>query len=115
MKYLIVDDSESFRKLVREEISKSGDDFYELDDGTSVNSVYKDFKPDWVLMDIKMKNIDGLKATSILKKEFPRARIVIISDYSDSWFRKEAVKAGAEAFVPKENLFELFEIIRVKN
>jgi DNA-binding NarL/FixJ family response regulator len=95
MKYLIVDDNESFRKLIRDEISKNGDVVFELDDGLNVNSVYKEFKPDWVLMDIKMKIVDGLKATDILKREFPRAHVAIVSDYSDERFRDEAKKVGA--------------------
>ena len=111
MKFIIADDDERFRKYLREFITKEGDECIELDDGIKVSSVYKEFCPDWVLLDILMKNVSGFKAAEQLKKNFPEARIVIISSYSDERFRKKAKKVGAVTFVSKENLFDLKEFI----
>ena len=38
-------------------------------------------RPDWVLMDIKMKEMDGLMATMQIKAAFPEARIIIVTAY----------------------------------
>lgn len=114
MKYLIVDDNETFRAYLREFITRENDEFVELDDGLNVSSVYKEFKPDWVLLDIVMKNVNGIKAAENLKKDYPEATFAIVSDYSDDVYRKRAAKLGCAAFISKENLFELVEIIQSK-
>ncbi|MGD8782324.1 MAG: response regulator transcription factor [Ignavibacteria bacterium] len=114
MKFLIVDDNEDFRSYIRESIETKDDNCVELDDGLNVNSVYREFKPDWVLLDIMMKKVDGLTAAKRLKEEFPEARFAIVSDFSDKLFREAAIKLGASAFIPKENIFYLTEIIHRK-
>ena len=111
MKFLIVDDNERFRTYLRNLIIKKDDECIELDDGSKVSSVYKEFKPDWVLLDIRMKDVNGFEAAEELKKDFPDARFAIVSDYSDERFRKKASNLGAEAFISKENLFELYELV----
>jgi two-component system, response regulator YesN len=111
MKFLIVDDNEQFRVYVREMLLKPGDECRELDDGMCVNTVYGEFKPDWVLLDIRMKKMNGLEAGERLKKEFPSARFVMVSNYDDQRFCQKAKSLGAEAFVAKENLCELYDVI----
>jgi CheY-like chemotaxis protein len=49
MKFLIVDDNEQFRAYVRELLIKLGDECRELDNGTHVNTVYKEFHPGCVI------------------------------------------------------------------
>ncbi len=111
MKFLIVDDNREFRTLLREIIHKEGDEFIELDDGLHVNSIYKEFNPDWVLLDIVMKNVNGIKAAEKLIEEFPEARFVFVSGYTEERYRKKASKLGAAGFVSKENLAEIKRIL----
>ena len=111
MRFLIVDDNSIFRKYLREFITKEGDEYMELDDGLNLNAAFGEFIPDWVLLDIQLKNSNGLKVAENLKKEFPEARFVVVSEYSDDKFRKMAAKSGATAFISKENIFELYKII----
>lgn len=111
MKFLIVDDNKIFSTYLREFITKESDQCIELEDGQNVNSVYNEFKPDWVVLDIMMKNANGFKVAEKLKEEFPNARFVIVSDYPDAMFRKKAEELGAAAFISKEDLFELNKII----
>jgi two-component system, NarL family, response regulator DegU len=111
MKFLIVDDNKQFRAYVRELILTKEDECRELDDGLNVNAVYKEFSPDWVLLDIRMKKMDGFTAAEQLKKNFPDARFAMVSDYADERFRTRAAKLGAAAFIAKENLFELQNVI----
>ena len=79
--------------------------------GFEAVEVYKDHQPGLVLMDIEMDDIDGLKATRMLKREFPDARIVIVSQYNDNAFREEAEMAGAIGYITKDNLAPLKEIL----
>jgi len=111
VKFLIVDDNREFRTLLREIIHKEGDEFIELDDGLHVNSIYKEFNPDWVLLDIVMKNVNGIKAAEKLIEEFPEARFVFVSGYTEERYRKKASKLGAAGFVSKENLAEIKRIL----
>jgi DNA-binding NarL/FixJ family response regulator len=111
MRFLFVDDNNIFRNFLREFITREGDEFMELADGFKLNTVYKNFQPDWVMLDIQLKSSNGIKIAELLKKEFPQARFIFVTDYTDDRFRKEAEKTGAIALIPKENLFELNKII----
>lgn len=111
MKFLIIDGNKIFRKYLRQFVAKETDQCIELDSGQNVNSIYRNFQPDWVLLDIMLEEPNGFKVAESLKREFPFARFALISDYSDGMFRRKAAKIGAAAFIPKDDLFELTEII----
>lgn len=111
MRFLIVDDNEDFRKYLIKNILKDNNEIYELDDGINVNEVYNEFRPDLVIMDIKMKYVNGFAAAQKLKSEFPLSRIIIVSDYADIKYKTKAASVGAEALISKENLLQLENII----
>ena len=112
MKILIVDDNYSVRKMIRNLLSQAADEIFECNDGDKVVELYSLHKPDWVLMDIKMKNMDGIKATYELKQSFPGAKVIILTNYSAEDFREDAKKAGAHEFVNKEDVLSVNTIIR---
>ncbi len=107
MKYLIVDDNSRMRKLIYQAICTEGDGFMECPDGIYVVDAYMEYLPDYVLMDIRMKDMNGILATKKLLEKFPSAKIIIITDYDTPAFRKAAMKAGAVAFISKENLTKI--------
>jgi two-component system response regulator DegU len=107
---MIVDDNPRIRKVIREILSNSFDEFLEHNDGEGASFMYSKFNPDWVVMDIKMEKVDGLKATREILKKFPSAKIVIVSHFSDEETQSQALKAGAKLFLSKENLTELIEV-----
>jgi DNA-binding NarL/FixJ family response regulator len=63
------------------------------------------------MMDIKMPKLDGISATLRIKKAFPEARIVVVSQYDDPEVREGACRAGAAGYVLKDNLLAILEII----
>lgn len=111
MKFLIVDDNPNFRKYLLRQIPKEKSIIKELDDGEKVVETYLDFKPDWVLMDIQMKRVNGLDAAIQIKQVDHSAKIVIISNYNDQKFKNKAAEVGATAFIHKENLLDLNTIL----
>jgi DNA-binding NarL/FixJ family response regulator len=109
---MIIDDNARFRTLVRSIVSTQSDEVLELDDGIAVNENYADFHPDWVLMDIKMKQVDGLQATRQLIHEFPEARVIILSNHTNKRMVSKGLELGAKAYLPKEDIFAVQKFIR---
>jgi CheY-like chemotaxis protein len=99
MKVLIVDDSEEVRRMIKRFVRGQVDEFVDCDDGDQALDSYRQHSPDVVLMDIKMKRVDGLEATKQLKKAFPDARVVIISQWDSPAMRKQARQSGANAYI----------------
>jgi DNA-binding NarL/FixJ family response regulator len=112
MKFLIIDDNPRMRKIIVRTICSNEDSYKECSDGIEANKAYAEYHPDFVLMDIQMKTMNGLVAAKKLLEQFPKARIIIITDYDRPSFRQAAFKAGAFAFVSKENLFEVRKHIK---
>lgn len=112
MTVLIVEDNEPMRQLLKKLMRDLTEDFTECDDGAQALDAYQRCHPDWVLMDIKMKMMDGLAATREIKAAFPEARIIIVTGYDDDRLRAAARSAGACGYVHKENLIELHQILK---
>lgn len=112
LKILIVDDNREMRRAIRQVVARFGDRIVECDDGTDAIALYRKIKPDWVLMDVNLKSTDGIAATASITASDPSAKVLIVTDYGDSLFRKAAKEAGAAHFVLKENLFDIDTIIR---
>ena len=111
LRLMIIDDNARFRTLVRSIVSSASDEVLELDDGFAVNEHYATFHPDWVLMDIKMKQVDGLQATRRLVKKFPNARVIILSNHTNKRIVAKSLQVGARAYLSKEDIFAVQKII----
>ncbi len=107
MKILIADDHEHMRQIIKQTVAHLATEFYEAGDGSEAIAICAAQHPEWVLMDFRMKSMDGLRATAEIKARFPETRVVIVSQYDDAELRAEAVRVGACAYVLKENLQEL--------
>ena len=108
---LIVDDSERMRRMIKRLIKSVLAEVYECSDGSRALEAYTAHHPDWVLMDIEMKDVDGIAATRQIRAAFPDARIVIVSNYDSDELREAASTAGACGYVVKENLIDLRRIL----
>lgn len=111
MKVMIVDDNAGIRETIRAMLTKTADTFCECSDGSEALRLYERCHPDWVLMDIKMKHMDGFEATREIISEFPDAKIIMITQYDDPKLEKKAYSVGAVEFVLKEHLFDIEQII----
>ena len=107
MKILIVDDNAAVRRLIRHAVSEIADEVIERSDGDEAVPAYIEHRPDLILMDVRMPRMDGLAATRSLKKQFPEARVFMVTDYDDDEVRSAASEAGACGYALKQNLTEL--------
>src|SRR5215467_10428511 len=98
---LIVDDNPEMRRMIGQIAGAKGDLIIECADGDEVIEAYAAHHPDWVLMDVEMKRMDGLKATSALTRLHPEAKVVIVTKHLDDETRGAAREAGALLFVGK--------------
>ncbi|HEX8999086.1 MAG TPA: response regulator transcription factor [Blastocatellia bacterium] len=111
MTLLIVEDNAAMRQMIRKLIGDLTDSITECSDGSEALAAYGACRPEWVLMDLRMKEMDGLAATRQIIADFPEARIVIVTDLDDNGLRTAARRAGACAYVVKENLLELRQLL----
>src|SRR6202012_2595334 len=111
MNVLIGEDNAGMRSLLRRALIGTADQIWERSDGADALEAYEVHKPDIVLMDMKMPQMDGLKATRQIRQAYPGARIVIVSDYDDEDLRQAATAAGASGYTLKQDLSELINLL----
>ena len=111
MKILIVDDNASVRRLIRSVPPALVSEIYECANGADALTTYQAHRPDVVLMDIRMNEMDGIQATERIKAADQGARILIVTDYDDEELRRAAMRAGACGYVLKYNLLALVQLL----
>ena len=113
MVVLIVEDNPAMRRVIRTFIGDVADavEIAECGDGAAALEAYEQSQPDWVLMDIRLGAMNGIEASRQIKTRYPEARIVVVTNYDDRELREAATSAGACAYVLKENLIELHDIL----
>ena len=111
MKILIIDDNASVRRLIASIVKPLASDIRECQDGVGAVAAYREQRPDVVLMDIRMPNIDGIAATRQIRIFDPTATIVIVTDYDDSQLREASAAAGASDYTLKNNLPDLVGLL----
>lgn len=104
MKVLIVDDSAPMRRMIHGLIAPFVEETYECGDGGEALEIYRRFRPDWVLMDIDLPQIDGITAVRQIIAEDAEANILMVTNYDEIDMRRAADEAGASGYVLKDNL-----------
>lgn len=112
MNLLIVEDNPKMRRMIRSIVTDLAERIDECTDGGEALALYAAHPPDFVLMDIQMKNVGGIAATRQIRERFADARIIIVTNYNDAAFRESAREAGAFDYVLKENLLEVRRILQ---
>lgn len=100
-KGMIVDDAAVMRLRLRDILSAKYGIVAEAENGKQAIDMYRAYKPDFVTMDITMAEMNGMEALSGLLKEFPDAKIVMVSAVGQKQQVFEALGKGAKDFIVK--------------
>src|SRR5438477_12820007 len=74
----------------------------EADNGRDALDEYRRLMPDVVLMDLRMRGMDGIEATRAIRAEFPAARIIALTSYDGDQDIYRALEAGVRGYLLKE-------------
>ena len=74
----------------------------EAGDGQSALALYRRYQPDAVLMDLRMPGLGGVETILALRKEFPNARVIVVTTYDTDEDVFRAIQAGAKSYVLKD-------------
>ncbi|MBQ7425279.1 MAG: response regulator [Lachnospiraceae bacterium] len=99
---LIVDDSRTSRRVLKDILTRAGYEIVgEAINGKEGYEQYARLRPDIVTMDITMPEMDGIESLRLIRKDFPEAKVVMITAAGQKDKMMEAVKIGASEFVSK--------------
>lgn len=101
---LLCDDHAMFRQGVRN-ILETEDDFRVIGEAATGREAVRhalQTKPDVILMDIQMPELDGVAATKAILAEFPEAKVIILTMYRQDRYVFEAIKVGARGYLLKD-------------
>ncbi|RON52655.1 response regulator [Pseudomonas frederiksbergensis] len=75
----------------------------EADSGASALEMVRETQPDLLLVDIGLKDMNGLELTRILRRDYPAIKILILSMYDNNEYVSESVRSGASGYVLKNS------------
>lgn len=77
-------------------------------DGKEAVSLYRKYRPDILLIDIRMKEMNGLDASEKILQEFPDAKILLLTTFSDDEYIIKALKLGTKGYLLKQDYTSIF-------
>lgn len=81
-------------------------------DGREAIELYRKFRPDVLLMDIRMKEMNGLDAAGEILREFPDAKILQLTTFSDDEYIIKALRLGAKGYLLKQDYASILPALR---
>lgn len=104
IRVMLVDDHPAFRKGMAALIeSEPGLEVVaETGDGIQALELYRQCRPDIVLMDLRLPGMGGVEATLAIRKEFPEARVIVLTTFDTDEDIYRAVQSGAKSFLLKD-------------
>ena len=108
LRILLADDHRIMREGLRSLLEKQPDTevIAEAENGRTTVQMSRRFKPDVVLMDIIMPDLNGIEATRQILAELPDIKVIALSMHSDKKFVVEMLGAGASGYLLKDTAFE---------
>ena len=99
---LICDDAAFMRMMIKDILTKNGDEIAaEAENGKIAVDKFNETKPDLVLLDITMPEMDGIQALKAIKGADPSAKVIMCSAMGQQAMVIEAIQAGAKDFIVK--------------
>ncbi len=116
LRILLVDDHKIMRDGLRSLIEKQRDleVVGEAENGRAALRLVTELKPDIIIMDITMPDLNGIEATRQIRLRCPEVKVIALSMHSDRRLVTEMLKAGASAYLLKDCAFaELARAVEV--
>jgi DNA-binding NarL/FixJ family response regulator len=103
IKFAIADDHKIFRDGIKMALGDKGNLklIWEAEDGKDMMHKISVKLPDVLLMDIRMPEIDGINALQILRKEYEKVKIIVLTMYDDQQMINKMMEMGANAYLTK--------------
>ena len=99
---LICDDAAFMRMMIKDILTKNGYNIAgEAENGAKAVEKYNELKPDLVLMDITMPEMDGIQALKKIKETDPNASVIMCSAMGQQSMVIESIQSGAKDFIVK--------------
>ncbi len=111
---MIVDDNKKMRDVIKDSLSGILCDVVEYSSGKDAVEGYETVHPDWVLMDVMMVPMSGITALSEIRKNHPDAKVIMVTNSVEDSVSEASFKAGAFAFIKKESLVQISDLISSK-
>jgi two-component system response regulator NreC len=108
IRLLVADDHKIFRQGITKLLEEESDlqVVGEAADGREAVKKATELKPDLVLMDIAMANLNGLEATKQIKKVLPETKVIMVTMHKNEEYILQSFQAGASGFILKEGAVE---------
>ena len=112
---LLVDDSAIVRKFLRQIFQSEGFEVCgEAANGAEAIDLAMKFKPDLIIMDLSMPQMNGIQAAPVLRRILPNTPIVLFSMFADNVLANDALRAGFSAVVPKSDINTLIAVAQAQ-
>jgi DNA-binding NarL/FixJ family response regulator len=104
VRVMLVDDHPAFRKGLAALIESERDltVVAEAENGTQALETFRKAQPDVVLMDLRLPGMGGVEATIAIRKEFPDARIIVLTTFDMDEDIYRAIQSGAQSYLLKD-------------
>lgn len=101
---LIVDDAAVDRRIAGGFVAKAGWSDVYAENGREALEVITRHKPDAVLTDLQMPEMDGLQLVEAVRRRYPGIPVILMTAFGSEEIAAKALRAGAASYVPKKNL-----------
>ncbi len=108
MKLVIVDDSVMIRDRIKNQVRLLDDVNIvgEAGNGCQALEVIRDLEPDFVILDLHMKDMGGMEVLKWIRSEGMKTKVCILTNYPYPQYREKCLALGADFFLSKANDFE---------
>jgi YesN/AraC family two-component response regulator len=113
MKVVIADDSSLLRDRIKSLLNSLNNNpvIYEAENGVDALQLIREKKPDFVILDIRMPEMNGIEVLKKIRELKMKVKVCILTNYAYPIYKRKCFEAGADYFLRKTEDFEEIEII----